>query len=210
VNFRPGEAAFATCAACHDDNNKKLYNGYSVHTPHGGTFGYPIVVDHKWNWPGLDEDEWARKPPELQEIREGWLQKSGEGGGECRDIGCKEFHALHYLRVRPAPGGGIAVDKNGLVSCSSCHKTVFPIVDRETPRTTCAKCHDGRISDEGQRTIIARDEPNCTSCHVQHTSDKHHWNPSLLVDYDSYEKPAAATSNSAATNATTTPNVASH
>jgi hypothetical protein len=24
------------------------------------------------------------------------------------------------------------------------------------------------------------DQPNCTSCHVQHVQDKRHWNPALL------------------------------
>jgi hypothetical protein len=29
--------------------------------------------------------------------------------------------------------------------------------------------------------VIASDKPNCTSCHVQHTRDKRHWNPNLLA-----------------------------
>ena len=41
-SFRPMNAALDSCAGCHNDNNKKLYNGKKVGTPHGGTFGYPV------------------------------------------------------------------------------------------------------------------------------------------------------------------------
>ena len=29
--------------------------------------------------------------------------------------------------------------------------------------------------------IIAKDKPDCTSCHVQHIKDKRHWNPALMA-----------------------------
>ena len=47
----------------------------------------------------------------------------------------KQFHALHVQRVR---AGGLLGNREGELSCSSCHKTFNPI-DRETPRTTCGK-----------------------------------------------------------------------
>jgi formate-dependent nitrite reductase cytochrome c552 subunit len=52
-HFRPMQQALESCARCHNDENKKLYKGKSVHTPHGGTYGYP-VVNGIWEWKGYD------------------------------------------------------------------------------------------------------------------------------------------------------------
>ena len=60
AEFEPGEAALATCTECHNDANRKFYNGRRVGTPHGGTFGYP-VVNGKWTWKGLSDNEWSLK-----------------------------------------------------------------------------------------------------------------------------------------------------
>src|SRR5437764_6250265 len=60
AEFRADEAALRACSECHNEVNKRTYNGRSVHTPHQGAFGYP-VVNGKWVWAGLDEEEWARK-----------------------------------------------------------------------------------------------------------------------------------------------------
>jgi hypothetical protein len=89
----------------------------------------------------------------------------------------KQFHAVHLYRVRAA--AGLPSNKEGELSCSSCHATRNPI-DLATPRTTCAKCHNGQRDARAGRQVIASDKPNCTSCHVQHPRDQRHWNPSLL------------------------------
>jgi hypothetical protein len=166
-DFRPAHAALGTCTECHTDTNKKLYNGHGVSTPHGGTFGYPVVAG-KWKWKGLDQEEWALRKIEVAKLPvdsdEKWRSK--------------QFHALHVTRVRAVPG--MKGDAEGHLSCSSCHKTFNPI-DRETPRTTCGACHDGMIEPGTNQVLISKDKPNCISCHVQHTKDKRHWNPSLLA-----------------------------
>lgn len=167
ANFRPGEASLATCAACHNDANKTLYRGKAVHTPHNGTFGYP-VVNGEWEWKGLDGEEWQQKQIALE-------RQSSDTDHEWRS---KQFHAIHLYRVRPV--AGIAGNSEGEMSCSSCHQSFSPI-DRETPRQTCAKCHSGKTEAQTNRTLIAADTANCTSCHVQHVKDKRHWNPSLLA-----------------------------
>lgn len=167
ANFRPGESSLATCAACHNDANKTLYRGKPVHTPHGGTFGYP-VVNGEWEWKGLDGEEWQQKQIALE-------RQSSDTDHEWRS---KQFHAIHLYRVRPV--AGIAGNSEGEMSCSSCHQSFSPI-DRETPRQTCAKCHSGKTEAQTNRTLIAADTANCTSCHVQHVKDKRHWNPSLLA-----------------------------
>jgi pSer/pThr/pTyr-binding forkhead associated (FHA) protein len=166
TEFRPAEAALLTCTECHNDANKNSYNGRKVSTPHGGTFGYP-VVNGKWNWKGLNDSEWA-----LKQIAVARLPSDTDENWRS-----KQFHALHVQRVR---AGGLAGNPEGELSCSSCHKSSNPI-DRETPRTTCGTCHNGRLELGTNRVIIAKDQPNCTSCHVQHVKDKRHWNPSLLA-----------------------------
>ena len=166
TEFKPAEAALLTCTECHNDANKNSYNGRKVSTPHGGTFGYP-VVNGKWNWKGLNDSEWALKQIAVTRLPsdtdENWRSK--------------QFHALHVQRVR---AGALPGNPEGELSCSSCHKSSSPI-DRETPRTTCGNCHNGRVELGTNRVLIAKDRPNCTSCHVQHVKDKRHWNPSLLA-----------------------------
>jgi pSer/pThr/pTyr-binding forkhead associated (FHA) protein len=170
ADFKAAEAALGMCTQCHNDANKDTYNGRKVGTPHEGTFGYP-VVNGKWNWKGLDDDEWAMK-----EIAVTRLPTDTEDGWRS-----KQFHAIHVQRVRVAPG--LAGNTHGELSCSSCHKTFNPI-DRQTPRTTCGQCHNGRVEPATNRVIISQDKPNCISCHVQHVKDKRHWNPALLVRLD--------------------------
>lgn len=172
--FRPMTASLESCAACHNDKNKKLYNGKSVHTPHGGTIGYP-VVGGVWKWKGLDEEELALKPEVLkqrapQDTEQQWRNK--------------QFHALHLYRIRSAEGiAGIKLDdapgNTKVLSCSSCHKSFVPI-DRTTPPTTCIYCHNNQIFEPNTRFVNAG-TPSCTSCHVQHVRDLH-WRPKLFAD----------------------------
>ena len=166
--FKASTAALLSCTECHNDANKRLYNARSVRTPHGGTLGYP-VVDGKWKWQGLPDSDWSLKQIGISRL-------AGETDEQWRS---KQFHALHVQRVRTvAPLQGNA---QGQLSCSSCHKAFNPI-DRDTPRTTCGVCHNGKTERDTNRVLIALDRPNCISCHVQHVKDKRHWNPELLVE----------------------------
>jgi hypothetical protein len=158
TEFKAAEAALMTCTECHNDANKNLYNGRKVSTPHGGTFGYP-VVNGKWTWKGLNENDWSLKQIAVARL-------AGDTEEKWRS---KQFHALHVQRVRTTPG--LLGNVEGELSCSSCHKTFNPI-DRETPRTTCGNCHNGRLELATKRVVIPKDKPDCTSCHVQHVKDK--------------------------------------
>ena len=71
-------------------------------------------------------------------------------------------------------------NKDGEMSCSTCHQSFIPI-DRETPRTTCAACHNGNIDDLATHAAIRANTPNCTSCHVQHVEGRRTWGTSLLA-----------------------------
>jgi pSer/pThr/pTyr-binding forkhead associated (FHA) protein len=166
TEFQAAEAALAACSQCHRDGNTSVYNGRTVHTPHGGNFGYP-VIDGQWKWKGIDDEEWKLKQIAIIRLPEDTEQTWRS----------KQFHALHVQRVKAI---GVQGNKEGELSCSSCHKTFNPI-DRATPRTTCGVCHNGRLEVGTSRVLIAKDQPNCTSCHVQHVKDKRHWNAGLLV-----------------------------
>ena len=166
TEFKAAEAALATCTECHNDANRDSYNGHTVGTAHGGTLGYP-AVNGRWEWKGLPDDEWTLKQIAVARLPEDTDEKWRS----------KQFHALHVQRVK---ANGLKGNAEGELSCSSCHKTFNPI-DRETPRTTCGSCHNGRVERGTNRVLIAKDQPNCTSCHVQHVQDKRHWNPGLMA-----------------------------
>jgi hypothetical protein len=173
--FKPMNAALDSCTVCHNDDNKKLYNGKRVGTPHNGTFGYP-VRNSEWVWKGLDAEELALKPEVAR------LRRPTDTEQQWRN---KQFHGLHLYRVRAIAsiegikdedaGGGMRV-----ISCSSCHRSFTPI-DRETPRTTCIRCHNGQIFEPSSRSVRSAASFSCTSCHVQHIRDAH-WRPALFAD----------------------------
>jgi hypothetical protein len=162
-NFSPKAAAFTSCALCHNDNNKQTYNSKGVHTPHGGTFGYPMSGG-QWIWSGLDAEALKLKP-EVAVLR---LPNDTE-----RQWRSKQFHAIHLYRVKTAPG--IKDVRDGVLQCSSCHTGFGENLDRQTPRQTCSKCHNGYLDNRTGTLLVARDRPNCTSCHVQHYYDSYRW-----------------------------------
>src|SRR6185295_17184842 len=112
AQFSAMEGALLSCAECHHDNNRNTYNGKSVSTPHGGTFGYP-VVNGQWKWSGLDSQALADKAVTLKLER---LPTDDENQWRS-----KQFHALHLHRVRAT--AGLPANKDGELSCSSCHAT---------------------------------------------------------------------------------------
>src|SRR6266850_855674 len=176
--FRPMNYALDSCTKCHHDDNKHLYNGKSVHTPHGGTYGYP-VLNGKWVWKGLDDEELKAKPEMVALLKKNRADKNNPQ--QWRNA---QFHALHVERVRAVPGvtGVEDIDVlNQVISCSSCHKTGYmgSKVDRTYPRTTCAQCHNAQIF-EATTDATKSAIPSCTSCHVQHIKDIH-WAPSLRI-----------------------------
>jgi hypothetical protein len=181
TEFRPSVASLQTCNNCHTDANKKTFNGRHVGTPHGGTFGYP-VINGKWVWGGLTKEEWQEKPEKLKQAIVGLqdaLRRTPTPGGRDEDDvrRSSEFHLLHWFRVK-APQG-FAGNSEGQMSCSSCHESLAPI-DRVTPRSKCATCHNGDRGGKFEK-VLAADKPNCISCHVQHPLSRREWGASLLV-----------------------------
>lgn len=154
AEFSATKGALDSCTNCHTDSNHKLYNGRKVGTPHGGTFGYP-VVNGVWSSKSINDEEW-----DLRQL--GTSRQSTDTDEKWRS---NQFHALHDQRVRIAPG--MKGNSEGKLSCSSCHNSFDP-ADVATPRTLCANCH------------VTDGKPNCTSCHVQHLVDPKRWNASML------------------------------
>ena len=177
-SFRPLHAALESCAKCHNDENENLYHGKRMHTPHGGTYGYP-VENGKWKWKGLDAEELAQKP----EVR-AFMDKNLVRPAEPNEWRNAQFHGLHLNHVRVVPGVDGVADEDGnmILSCSSCHKTGYmgSTVDRNYPRTTCGTCHNAKVFNEPLSAITKPDTPSCTSCHVQHVRDSH-WAASLRL-----------------------------
>jgi hypothetical protein len=166
ADFNATAGALDSCATCHNDQNHTTYNGRRVGTPHGGTFGYP-VVNGVWSLRAVNDEEWnlrnipiTRLPTDSDEK---WKSK--------------QFHALHTERVRLVPG--LKGNTLGQMSCSTCHNGFNPI-DRDTPRTTCGICHNGGVTATGSQ--ISPNAPNCTSCHVQHIKDSRRWGTRMLVE----------------------------
>ena len=149
AEFSAKQGALASCNACHVDGNQNVYNGRRVRTPHGGTFGYP-VVNGEWSAKSINDDEWALRKLAVVRLPSDSDQKWRSN----------QFHALHDQRVKVV--AGIPGNDQGRLSCNSCHKSFDPI-DRSTPRTTCAACHSKQDG-----------SPDCVSCHVQHILDQRH------------------------------------
>ena len=141
AEFDMTATAIQSCAQCHNDSNTKTYNGKSVRTAHGGSYGYP-AVDGVWKWKGVYR-EVADAIPEIN--------SSATGDKDEQAKLSRQFHTVHVYRLK-APEG-VKGDKRGLVSCSSCHKSFDPI-DRTTPRQTCAVCHHTtRLDDRPRRAV---------------------------------------------------------
>ena len=163
-------SAIQSCAVCHNDSNKNSYNGKTVSTAHGGSYGYP-VVDGVWKWKGVYR-EVADAIPEINSTA------TADKDEQARLS--REFHSVHLARLTvPA---GLKGDKLGLVSCSTCHKSFGQNLDRTTPKQTCAVCHTNAQGDEKRDARFAGSQVNCISCHVQHAYSGTRWNEFLSPD----------------------------
>ncbi|MFN0280282.1 MAG: FHA domain-containing protein [Pyrinomonadaceae bacterium] len=172
ADFDMKATAIQTCAECHNDQNKKTYNGKSVRTAHGGSYGYPMV-DGAWKWKGVYR-EVADAIPEIN--------RSATGDKDERAKLSRQFHTVHLYRMT-APEG-ITGDKRGLVTCSSCHETFGPNnVDRTTPKQTCAVCHSTPADVAGRDSRFgSSSSANCISCHVQHPYSSGRWSEFMTED----------------------------
>ncbi|MBP9663406.1 MAG: FHA domain-containing protein [Pyrinomonadaceae bacterium] len=159
-------SAILSCAQCHNDSNRNSYNGNLVRTAHGGSYGYP-ASDGKWTWQGLYREE-ADAIPEVN--------APATGDKDDQNRISRHFHAVHVARLKVPVG--LAGDKFGLVSCSTCHKSFEP-VDRVTPSETCGVCHMNAGGDASRDQRFPAGQANCISCHVQHPYSSGWWSEFL-------------------------------
>jgi len=163
-DFRPALVANSACTGCHRDGSGVFspLTGRPLGTPHGGSFGYP-VVDGRWRDLGLKEAEWRRK----------------ELPGTTTQFPPKEqFHLVHV-------GGR----QQGRTNCSDCHAAGFegPALLMGL-RESCASCHGIAAETAGsagenlalasaretgsQPSTPVAGGPLCVSCHAQHGEEK--------------------------------------
>jgi hypothetical protein len=139
------------------------------------------VLNGKWTWPGLKDEAWKQRPDVATDALKRLLERQPkESDDQWRS---RQFHVLHVQRVLARETGMAGGNEEGELSCSSCHKSFDPI-DRTTPATTCAGCHNGnngQMDAGGTRHLIATNAPNCSSCHTQHIKQPGHWNQKLLA-----------------------------
>lgn len=162
--------AIRSCSECHNDNNSARYNGLTVRTAHGGSYGYPIE-NGSWKWKGVYSDVAVAIPE---------IGRSATGDPDEQSKLSRQFHTIHVARLQAPPG--VAGDSRGLVTCSSCHKTFDP-VDRVTPRETCGACHTTSEAASATRDPrFVAGSINCISCHVQHPFSSWRWSEFLTDD----------------------------
>jgi len=180
ANFDMNATAIQSCAQCHNDNNKENYNGKTVRTAHGGSYGYPADSNAKWTWKGVYR-EVADAIPEIN--------SSATGDADEQQRLSRQFHSIHVGRLK-APDG-LKGDKRGLVSCSTCHTGGLDPVDRVGPKQTCAACHTNQ-SGQNRDQRFASSSVNCISCHTQHPYSGDRWNEFLTDDATRRRKEAIA------------------
>lgn len=168
-DFQMTATAIQSCAQCHNDNNQRAFNGKTVRTAHGGSYGYPIV-DGVWKWKGVYR-EVADAIPEIN--------SSATGDRDEQARLSRQFHTVHVARLK-APEG-VKGDSKGLVSCSTCH-TSFDPIDRVTPRQTCGACHATAADATTRDSRFGVVPANCISCHVQHPYSTGRWKEFLTDD----------------------------
>jgi pSer/pThr/pTyr-binding forkhead associated (FHA) protein len=172
--------AIASCAGCHSDNNKQAYNGKTVHTPHGDSYGYP-AENGVWKWKGVYR-EVADAIPEINS------SATGDRNEQARLS--RQFHTIHVYRLKVPEG--LKGDKRGLVSCSTCHNSFGANIDLITPRQTCAACHTTAAGAENRDKRFSSSSANCISCHVQHPYSGSRWSEFMTDDAVNRRKEAVA------------------
>jgi hypothetical protein len=164
AEFRPSFVANVACTGCHSDQSGYIspLDNKRLKTPHGGTFGYP-VINGKWNWAGISQSEWERK----------------DLPGSSSQFSLKEqFHLVHL-------GGR----EQGRSYCTDCHTAGFEGKElTQGVRESCSNCHGTPKNQAGIQandaglgfaeralSLIGKtkaDGPLCASCHSQHGEQK--------------------------------------
>ena len=150
-SFRPALVANTACVNCHRDGSGVVSptSGRPLTTPHGGTFGYPVIAG-SWRWGGIAQSEWARR----------------DLPGNAADYPTREqFHLVH-----------LAGPQQGRTYCSDCHTAGFEAQTlTKGVRESCATCHSFDAPRAAPQQTGAQSPgggPSCASCHSQHGEER--------------------------------------
>ena len=101
---------------------------------------YP-VVDGKWVYKGWDPERLLKRPVVERLKMEDQLRDFMKLDPNST-LPSAEWHVMHGDREIPSQINvrTVTLTQDRTLSCSSCHKR-FDILDRDTPRSTCAECH---------------------------------------------------------------------
>ncbi len=139
-NFQPALMANTLCVSCHRDG--VVFQGKPLHTPHGGTLGYP-VLNGEWAWAGVAHAEWGRKSLPRSRLNYNLME---------------QFHLVHVAGVR-----------QGRANCADCHTAGFEgEAVRRGVRESCATCHSVNY----QAASSKEAGTGCIMCHAQHGEEK--------------------------------------
>lgn len=150
-DFKPALVARSVCVDCHRDNpthlKAKKPDGTLLATPHGGSFGYPIV-DGQWVWtePLNKSMQIPNKEDLSPKARFHFVHLAGRKEGRAR---CTDCHDSFESEARA----------------------------KEIDQNKCAVCHGASLSaslkDEKQNAaqldqLTSQMKLDCNSCHPQH------------------------------------------
>jgi hypothetical protein len=162
--FRPAFVANIACTGCHRDGSGFISpeTNKPLKTPHGGTFGYP-VVNGQWESTGITQAEWSRKDlpgsPAQFSLKDQFHLIHTGGRQQGRNI-CTDCHTAGFE--------GDAVTQGVRESCANCHGT------RE-PQAEAQVFSAGLGFDERAVRLLGSSRntgPLCVSCHSQHGEEK--------------------------------------
>ena len=101
---------------------------------------YP-VVDGKWVYKGWDPERLLKRPVVERLKMEDQLRDFMKLDPNST-LPRAQWHVMHTYKEIPSQINvrTVTLTQDRTLSCSSCHKR-FDILDRDTPRSTCAECH---------------------------------------------------------------------
>ena len=125
ADFDMKASAIQSCAECHNDANKRTFNGKTVRTAHNGSYGYP-VENGEWKWQGVYREVAAAIP----EITGSATADANEQGTRNRQL-----HSVHVARLlAPNSTGRVATENRTATPKTNAPRVMNPVDWKMKPR----------------------------------------------------------------------------